>query len=289
MSFLIKLLLSSLLLFGAFALIVDFPNYPWKVTYPEHQWDRNVLKAEEFLLNNAHCKNIILGSSMASKIDASILGSDWCNLAFDGQSAYDGLDLLLLSELEPQIVLIEANVLERGANTFFLEKLRNPINSYLMQHFAIFKTKNKPTQYIRDPVKYQLISPLLRYWPEHQSGHSEKPVLKEQILISQRKYQSRALSKEEEERITNLFADLVALNDSKVLFFFMPSHESLCDLNWELELKRMLAEKIGKENIIDAPNCTEYKTSDAVHLDRESALRFSGFLQSNLKTKSLSL
>lgn len=93
----------------------------------QHQWQDNEIKAQNFLYQEgAGSKNVIVGSSLSCRILTDSL-SDFTNLALNGQSLFDGLNIISHKRDLPANVFIEMNVVIRGENKTFTDNLFNPV------------------------------------------------------------------------------------------------------------------------------------------------------------------
>ena len=93
----------------------------------QHQWQDNEIKAQNFLYQEgANSKNVIVGSSLSCRILADSLAG-FTNLALNGQSIFDGLNIITHKKDLPEKVFIEMNVVIRGENKTFTDNLFNPV------------------------------------------------------------------------------------------------------------------------------------------------------------------
>jgi len=109
----------------------------------------NIRRIEQFLAGDgATARRVILGSSMSQVLGDQVLGPDSFSLAMAGSSALTGLEVLRRSDAHPQIVLIEANLLDFAEDEALLGHAFAPILAAVRQHSTIFRDENRPINFV---------------------------------------------------------------------------------------------------------------------------------------------
>lgn len=105
-----------------------------RVNIIQNQWSANIAFAQEYLYAKIPPKNIIVGSSLASRLDGAMLeNAGIYNLAFGGGSAITGLMIIAThakahANALPHRIFIEENIaLIRGSDRAMVERLFMPI------------------------------------------------------------------------------------------------------------------------------------------------------------------
>lgn len=287
-------------IFGAFLAFFALYNLALFVFKPEittyqNQWQSNLVFAQEYIYSSQTPKAVVLGSSLASRLDKDLLESVGIyNLAFGGGSVQSGLEIIRRSNKIPQILYIETNVLfERDVDSamlgilfdpllfrarYYLPALQEkyqPLNIFVnfIKHFG-GKTKEEKRSTKRDEKIYNLSMEgfLKRY---------------QQPLVNLQNYQNRLdLLQKQLQYFEN--------KGVKIIFFTMPIDPLLAKQPRFIEENTLLKQSFSYP-FLPMPNHSEYETSDGVHLLYESAESFSkafvkeiqNFEQNPTESKSL--
>ncbi len=136
-----KSILTFLILFVIYSVVVTTKP---SIGASQHQWQRNVIKAQKFLFNETDTiKNVIVGSSLSSRLVVDNLPGFY-NLSFDGLCIYDGLKIIRNKKALPQNVFIETNVLLRDESKDFTDALFSPILYFLTKHLIALRADKQP-------------------------------------------------------------------------------------------------------------------------------------------------
>jgi len=135
-----SIIISTILLF-VYNLLLSAIDFPVK---PGHQWQDNIITAEDYIYKQNEKKIVIAGSSLSCVLIDDLLPKKCFNLAFAGLSAFDGLEIIKRTGSMPDIVLIETNPVFRSTDKNFLNSIFMPIRYSLKKIFPAFMEK-KPT------------------------------------------------------------------------------------------------------------------------------------------------
>ena len=122
--------------------------YPVKISVGQHQWQDNCIKAQEYLFHKKKYNNVIIGSSMSTRIQTSTLQESYFNLSFGGLSVYDGFNVLKLSQILPDTLFVEMNILFRMPDENFKMNQKNRFFLNVCKNILIFQEKYQPSVYI---------------------------------------------------------------------------------------------------------------------------------------------
>ena len=138
-------------IFGAFLAFFALYNLALFVFKPEittyqNQWQSNLVFAQEYIYSSQTPKAVVLGSSLASRLDKDLLESVGIyNLAFGGGSVQSGLEIIRRSNKIPQILYIETNVLfERDVDSAMLGILFDPLLFRARYYLPALQEKYQP-------------------------------------------------------------------------------------------------------------------------------------------------
>ena len=94
---------------------------PFRSHLPLHVQQGKYLIAENFLYDEAKPRDVVIvGSSMAERLEESMLKPSVLNLAISGERSTPGMSLLALNGKYPKVLLVEVNILTRLEDTLFL-------------------------------------------------------------------------------------------------------------------------------------------------------------------------
>jgi len=271
-----KTLIYFLVLFVLYNAVI----YLWKpdISTGQSQNQGNIVSAENYIFNAKGKDIVIVGSSLAFRMKQDYLPNNYYNLAFGGNSIYDGLEIIKRSGNIPKIILIETNILMRPANAGFVNGLfapglseakkglpgmreaYQPVNLLIgsLQHLM---AKNKTTTAAAKPDSALYDTVLHRYRREY----SHVPDLD---TIDSRIETLKAY--------TEYFRGL----GIQVVLFEMPVDCSLENsartryLHKKLEFE--FPDKIYPR--ILSPDCTKFTFNDGEHLSATSAMDYSDYL-----------
>jgi hypothetical protein len=98
---------SLLTVFGlliCYEMVIRSTDVWW--TIGQNQWQANVIRANKFIYSDSQIDNVMVGSSISSKLGVKIsrdsLPAGFYNLSFDGLSSMDGLLILQKLNYSPQ-------------------------------------------------------------------------------------------------------------------------------------------------------------------------------------------
>ena len=289
----------------AIAFILGYSYYcitnPTAVAVPQSIAQDNTIKAQEYIYSGAgKYQTVILGSSLAAKLPANALPAFTYNLAFRGQSVFEGFEILRRSGQVPKQIFVEINTLDRAANPRSVDALFNPIGHPLRQALAGTQDRNQPVNRLfaagfsllvaSNPSRAAQLSQKLgarsteTYVPDS-TALVEKPLSSDKKLLRNKVLAQLALDQavvpKEERMETNMGllrkqAEYFMNRGSQIVFFEMPSSPPIClgarmaairaDVRQELTDKRYV--------YLEQPNCNQYQTTDGQHLSDASALRY---------------
>ena len=128
-------------LLSGYALLVYFAP-PAHRTY-QNQGDMNAAKAQQMLFGPER-DIVVVGSSLAARLDAALENTCIYNLSFAGGSPLQGLTLIRKAGKKPRIVLIEINEL---LGRTYGEKYFDAANIPLAHISRLFWVENKPVNF----------------------------------------------------------------------------------------------------------------------------------------------
>ncbi|HEY4799760.1 MAG TPA: hypothetical protein VII99_11835 [Bacteroidia bacterium] len=256
----------------------------------QSQWQGNIIKAQSYLYDTVTPGNLLVGSSLAAElIPDSMPGI--CNLAFSGQSIYDGIRLAEFKKQYPKNIFIEMNVAFKKEDKNFTSLLCGPLPFYLKKQFPQMREQSQPVSLLGVVFTVKLFSAIDHFFhkptPAASSEMNEPNALFTELLNAQKKAYSEPLP---EDFTTGGFAELkqqvnrLAEHHTKIIFFEMPVDTSLRNLPRAKKLREMFYQAFPPSNfnyILPTPDVCE--TKDGVHLSYAEAQHFSAYINDRIK------
>ena len=258
----------------------------------QHQWQGNKINAQNFIFNDSDTiKSVIVGSSLSARILTKEL-SGFYNLSFAGQSIFDGLNILSKKETIPKNVFIETNYLFRAEDPQFTASLFDSYPFYSQTYIPALR-------YGKEPLP-MLIS-LLQDWKDKKENNKvenkttisqpsvQHPLFDKLIAYQITNYSQKPDSLAMKNAMVNLknYVDILRSKHVNVIFFEMPVNSHLCELPLS-QVPRQAIHKLFPQNTfsyIDQPDCTNYNTSDGVHLTNLESEKYTAYFQDKIACK----
>jgi hypothetical protein len=284
-----KALLTTVILLVLHSLYVSFvaTNYDTG----QHQWQDNIIKAQNYLYETDNPKGVIVGSSLSARIDESILLGEVHNLAMGGLSIYDGLKVVLEKATLPEYVCVETNLITRPASQDFTNSLLSPVLYPVRKVAPSLREKNQPlglvTGFILDKLNKQERGGKLPASVKDAKKAQQDPVFAKVLQMAKEEKQELpdpVLLAERIKEMKDLLGKLEA-KGVKVYFFEMPISFGLCDFPFPTHIREQMATHFptSQYTYFPTPDCSQYNTTDGAHLDPVSVKAFSSWLKGQLE------
>ncbi|MBF0441690.1 MAG: hypothetical protein HQK54_07270 [Oligoflexales bacterium] len=235
--------------------------------------------------DNGMTKVVVLGTSLASRLDSALLEKEIYNLSLGGDSAITGLEMVVRKGSHVPFVAIETNLL------LMKEKNQDLLNEIFYPY--LWKVR-KYVPSLRE--EYQPVNMLLSFLVRCVSGNieqrentigNEKTVQRMLMLAKENSKKETLNMKVVEKNYEDLRRLIGILKDkgSKIIFFTMPIHPEMITLTPYRENNELMRKHFsGPEYIwLDIPSDQGYLTTDGLHLRYESAHVFTTGFVNNLK------
>lgn len=290
------------LLYNAALLIVDPPD---RVTHAQHQWQMNVLKAQEYMYDRQDSRYIFAGTSLTFRLPVSALPDGSFNLAMAGTSTLEGLEIIKRSGTSPEAVFIETNFLFREPGNSLTHSLFQPVMYRLRKWVPALRERNQPVSYyfaltiifkriVQKVSGIFTTSDMVQSAPPAKTEpSSEKRGSDRQAAIDRNlKVQLDVLdTRPSDEEAVVLIESLQAYvryfqhKGVKIIFFEVPFHQKLYGTRYNKwksdELERLFPSE--QYAYIKYPFADTVKTTDGVHLTKESALMYCSYLSKQIE------
>jgi hypothetical protein len=269
---------------------------PW--FFPaQHQWQRNVTAAQEYLYDRRSSRVVVVGSSMAAALDDERLPADYFNLAFTGRSVYDGLEVIRRSRARPEVVLVEANVLLRPYDEAFIQGLFVPVLSDLRNALPGLRARHEPASLLLGLLRVGSTLARRRHGaapsatlarPTVADGAGAAPFetmlrlqLESQAALPERKALAQSLAS------LKAYVDELRGRGVEVMLFEMPNDPRVFASAGPAAVRAALREALPPSTYtyLPLPDNAQFTTTDAVHLDGASAGRYTASLVAEVEAR----
>lgn len=298
-----KSVIFSILLIICWSIYIK--NNPTGVS--QSQWQDNMISAERFVFDNPDVDNLIVGSSLARRLQRDSL-PNYYNLSMSGQGVFDGLNILTSKKNLPSNVFIEINMIIRHENETFRDIISSPILNGLKRHFQIFRSDKQPlallSHGIASPELNKFIIQLRKketsnlaiektvikipIASSNNSNEENKPIKKrnkalEEAIKSQKKNYSKKIDSIDIENQFNILFNHIKYLKSKnvnIVFFEMPVNPELISLNRATYLRNRIENDFPNYKFIKLPDNIKYiTTTDGVHLTPEESNIYTSYFK----------
>lgn len=276
---------------------------------PQNQWQLNTIRAETYVFKKNTWRFVVLGSSLTFRIAPGVDREDAYVMAFAGDSAFTGLEIIRRSGKLPEYIFVEVNTLGMQPDEGKIQPLFS-LQGKLRRAVHAFREENTPLNFIMYPVARAIlgisegisnlagrIAPSYKEeekkWstydpfrgavpPENKKAGEPIPrkVESEPVIVPEN-LRSTAETKKVEEALIRLQGAVrdVESRGAKVVFFEMPMLPSRRTDSYKM-LKVKLDELFPPDHYKRVPQADDRNLvySDGLHLDMPSSLSYAKFL-----------
>lgn len=260
----------------------------------QNLWQDNLVKGEKYIYNETDTiKNIILGSSLASRIVVDSL-SHFYNLSFAGQGFFDGLEILKHKKNIPKNIFIEINSIFSEENKEFIVSLFSPLPFNVKKYCLSLRSDKQPLAFIFPAIQRIL---------HKNNNHTTYDLNISKTDIEENKNFNKLLELQVNnyskipniDTVNNIFLLLekcvsdLKIKGSNVIFFEMPVNPDLIELPLSKFIRNKFFEHFpsNQYNYIKSPDCSNYVTTDGVHLNDREAIVYTSYFKAETNIYSL--
>ena len=243
------------------------PRLPGYFSVPGQQ-RANHLHAQQFVHDAPKDAPVIVGSSMADRLDAAKLGGGIVKLTFPGGGPLTGLELVRGAGRTPPVLWIETNVLLRDTERDLVDGTLAPWRRALRETSPVFREEGRPSEFGVGILK-AVIRKLDRKPAAATQALDPKvfdDIMKENRAHLDRRPDPRILA----ERVRRLgeIVDHLTQAGTRCVFFEMPIDASLTRLAEPAAIREALRERFPATRYpwLDLSRDTPWQTTDGVHL-----------------------
>ncbi len=257
-------------------------------------WQANEIIAQQYIYDDIIPENVIVGSSIGSKIIDDSLSATY-NMSFVGQSPHDGLEVITKSERFPKRVFIEKNTLTGQSNKRFIEMLFNP---FMFQTRKTISAMQDGKGFFDQSISYienGISGDRMPQTPMYDKGihrYNVSPLnlpadLNEFMQINE--WRNTPYSEHLITRTINAlkyYIDILDRNGVEVIFYEMPYEKYICYPLNDQEMTEAIKIHFPADKYRHMPNVNcgdEYSTFDGIHLDTKGAINYTLFFRTQME------
>ncbi|MFH0758627.1 MAG: hypothetical protein V2B15_15165 [Bacteroidota bacterium] len=286
-----KSILIFLVLVVAWAIIIRVVPF----SASQHQWQENIIKAEQYIYGSETIDNVMVGSSLSTRLQTDSLNA-YYNLALSGQGILDGLNVLRRKKELPERVIVEINFLDRGENETFSNLVFSPTSFFLKRYFRILRAGQQPLTAVGNGILiplFELISGKKEIdkgeagtGTEGEAGTAVSDELFHKMVETNRDLYTEPIDTATMDQQFEKLSDHIQYlksNGVDVVFYEMPVNHQLTKLAKANYLRNRIMNDFHDEPFIGLPDYWErIITTDGLHLTDGEATSYTRYLRNEL-------
>jgi len=272
-----KILVFTLCLFAVWNVLLAAID---PAPYALNQWQNNIVATQTYLYQKDIPDTVIIGSSLSQRLITDSLPG-YYNLALAGLGPLDGLKVITRLNKYPRVVLIEINLILRIESVDYNKQCLTPSSYYLNKYVPSFKEGMQPFN-----LAYSSLRSFLK---QNESGDQQPKLDSATFAKTLKMVQGEMMIDQDTALVNNQLSSMenyirtLEQSNVKVIFYEMPLHSSLYNLSLPNLIRSSVISRFPHTVLIPSPTDNIFKTQDAQHLDKESAVRYLKYLRERLR------
>lgn len=239
-----------------------------------HQWQDNMLKAQQFMYAETS-DTVMVGTSLSGRIIRDSIPFVK-SVSFGGCAVEDGLKIILSKGKVPKYVLVETNLLLKKGNPELVSRITKGIVPEIRRWIPSLREQYEPIcLFASMMMSLASINP--------QAGMSTVNLNLLNESINRRLEDDKLIPDEEvKSRLQDVKKLIVELEEkgSRFVFFEMPVNERLLHLKGYEQIREIMQKEFPANKYTYLPSDTsKYLTTDGEHLDFDGQQRFSHYFR----------
>jgi hypothetical protein len=253
----------------------------------QYQSQNNAIIAENYLYSDSAMKeDVILGTSISSGLQTNVMPHGIYLMALAGQSVYDGMDVIESAHAHPKYLFIEANSILSAGRPQFLNYLTNKPNYYRKKYLPFMRDNYQPAGQTYNVVVMHAMGAIRRF-----TTYIYDPLIrifykgKETGIDKEDMYASAKRKNQPIDTVllNAAFAHLKQRVDrftksgTIVCFYGVPDDEVIFNSKISRTIREDFRVRFTQDKYPSMPatNIQSYRTTDQIHLDAVSDIKFS--------------
>ena len=243
-----------------------------------HQWQDNVLKAQQFLYAEK-TDTVMVGTSLSARIIRDSIPFVK-SVSFGGCSVEDGLKIIVSKGDIPKYVLVETNLFLREGNDELISRITEGVIPIIRRGIPSLREQYEPICLFASLM-------MKSTGINAQAGMSSVNMdLLNEGINRQIKIDERIPAQIVESRLHDIKKLITELEEkgTQFIFFEMPVNEKLLHLKRYEQIREIMQKEFPADRYTYLPSDTaHYLTTDGEHLDYDGQQRYSHYFKKKLE------
>lgn len=239
-----------------------------------HQWQDNVIKAQQFIYAEKS-DTVMVGTSLSARIIRDSIPTVK-SVSFGGCAVEDGLRIILSKGDLPRFILAETNLFFLDGNPELVSKMTEGVMPMLRRWIPSLREQYQPICMLAS-----MMASAADINPQAGTSTVDMDLLNESIE-HHIKYDWQMPEPQAETRMGDMkrLVEMFEAKGTRVLFFEMPVNERLTHLKRYDQTRELMQKTFPADRYTYLPfDTTRYVTTDGEHLDYEGQLVFSHYFK----------
>ena len=239
-----------------------------------HQWQDNVIKAQQFIYAEKS-DTVMVGTSLSARIIRDSIPTVK-SVSFGGCAVEDGLRIILSKGDLPRFILAETNLFFLDGNPELVSKMTEGVMPMLRRWIPSLREQYQPICMLAS-----MMASAADINPQAGTSTVDMDLLNESIE-HHIKYDWQMPEPQAETRMGDMkrLVEMFEAKGTRVLFFEMPVNERLTHLKRYDQTRELMQKTFPAERYTYLPfDTTRYVTTDGEHLDYEGQQVFSHYFK----------
>ncbi len=239
-----------------------------------HQWQDNVIKAQQFIYAEKS-DTVMVGTSLSARIIRDSIPTVK-SVSFGGCAVEDGLRIILSKGDLPRFILAETNLFFLDGNPELVSKMTEGVMPMLRRWIPSLREQYQPICMLAS-----MMASAANINPQAGTSTVDRDLLNESIE-HHIKYDWQMPEAQAETRMGDMkrLVEMFEAKGTRVLFFEMPVNERLTHLKRYDQTRELMQKTFPADRYTYLPfDTTRYVTTDGEHLDYEGQQVFSHYFK----------
>ncbi len=259
-----------------------------------NQWQINLIKVEQYIYQTKPVDTMIVGSSIAERINPNYIGPNVSNIGIAGGTSQTGAEIVKRNKnkkLQPSILMLEINdSIAKGIDEKLIRDIYQPYGYFLRLYFTMFRQKYRPISLLVNSLKNSS-QPAKKINEDDDKKIFTNSVFRKKIIENYIfQYNKNHLLPEKREEliieskyIKKQIADLQKAG-IRVILFNVPREKEIENTMLQREIAELLLSLFPADTYewLPKPPSGDWITSDGIHLIDSSAKKYALFLKEQM-------